>query len=54
MQYLSISQAAARLSVSKDTIRRAIKDGRLPAFMVVGRWRIAADDLERLKVHRYQ
>lgn len=48
MEYLTLPEAAARLGVSHDTIRRAIKGGRLPAVLVAGRYRILADDLRRL------
>lgn len=48
MEYLTIPEAAARLGVSQDTIRRAIKDGRLPAVTIAGRYRIAPADLHRL------
>ena len=48
MEYLTIPEAAARLGVSQDTIRRAIKGGTLPAVLIARRYRIRPDDLGRL------
>ncbi|WP_216903381.1 excisionase family DNA-binding protein [Nocardia alni] len=44
--YLSIKSAAARASVSTDTIRRMIADGALPAYRFRGQVRIAAEDVD--------
>ena len=48
-QYVSIAQAAARYSVSRDYIRHRITDGSLPAFRSGRRIiRIRTTDLEHL------
>ena len=44
---LPLASAAELAGVSEDTIRRRISDGSLPARKVAGRWKIAADDLQR-------
>lgn len=50
VEYLTVKDAAYRLGVHENTIRRAIKDGRLAAGRVGARgaWRIEADALDRL------
>jgi excisionase family DNA binding protein len=44
---LSPKAAAARVSLSRATIYRAIRDGDLPARPVRGQWRIEREDLDR-------
>jgi excisionase family DNA binding protein len=46
--HLTISEAAARLRCSPDTIRRRIKAGALPAVLFAGKYRIAVEDLDGL------
>ncbi|WP_109527671.1 MULTISPECIES: excisionase family DNA-binding protein [Nocardia] len=46
-RYVSIGFAAHRASVSKDTIRRMIADGTLPAYRFRGQIRIAIDDIDK-------
>nr|WP_280334275.1 excisionase family DNA-binding protein [Nocardia wallacei] len=46
-RYVSIGAAAERASVSKDTIRRMIADGSLPAYRFRGQIRIAVEDIDR-------
>ena len=48
--YLTVNEAASRLGVHRNTIRRAIKDGRLAAGRVGtrGAWRIETNALDRL------
>ena len=48
MLLLSYSEAAARLGVSEQTIRRRVKDGSLPEIRQGTRPRIRLTDLERL------
>lgn len=45
---LTVAQVAARWQLSEYTIRRYIKEGRLPAMKTPGkgRWRIRAEDAE--------
>lgn len=33
--------------VSDKTLRRAILDGRLPAFFILGKYRVTTEDLDR-------
>ncbi|WP_435592761.1 excisionase family DNA-binding protein [Nocardia sp. bgisy118] len=44
---MSIKFAAERASVSKDTIRRMIADGNLPAYRFRGQIRIAVEDVDK-------
>lgn len=46
-RYVSIGFAAHRASVSKDTIRRMIADGALPAYRFRGQIRIAIEDIDK-------
>jgi len=46
---LSISQAADRLGVHPNTVRRLIKSKRLPAYQLVRQWRITTEAIERLR-----
>lgn len=47
-RFLTIPEAAARLGVSADTIRRRIKAKELPAVLFAGRYRIAVSDVDAL------
>ncbi len=47
-EVLSLPEAAFALRVSKDTVRRMIKSGQLPAFKVRGVWRVKREELERI------
>ncbi|WP_369801583.1 excisionase family DNA-binding protein [Nocardia sp. NRRL WC-3656] len=42
-----MAEAAQRASVSRDTIRRMIADGQLPAYTFRGQVRIAAEDIDK-------
>jgi len=44
-QFLSVQEIADRLSVSKSTIQRHIKNGRLPSVLIGGSRRVREDDL---------
>ncbi|MBF4998658.1 excisionase family DNA-binding protein [Nocardia sp. BSTN01] len=46
-RYVSIAEAAQRASVNRDTIRRMIADGQLPAYRFRGQVRIAAEDIDK-------
>lgn len=46
-RYVSIGDAADRASVSKDTIRRMIAEGSLPAYRFRGQIRIAIEDIDK-------
>ncbi|MFF0501616.1 excisionase family DNA-binding protein [Nocardia aobensis] len=45
--YVSIAEAAQRASVSRDTIRRMIADGQLPAHRFRGQVRSAVEDIDK-------
>lgn len=45
---LTIPEAAARLGVSPDTIRRRIQAKELPAAKFAGKWRIRLTDVDAL------
>lgn len=47
-KFLTIPEAAVRLGVSADTIRRRIRTGELPAHLFARKYRIAVDDLDAL------
>lgn len=46
--YLTIPEAALRVGVSPDTIRRRVKSGALPAGFFAGKFRIRVEDLDEL------
>ena len=51
-EFYTVGEAAALLRVHPETLRRAIRDGRLRAVKlatVKGRYRIPAEELERFK-----
>jgi excisionase family DNA binding protein len=43
--YLTINQSAEQLNVAYNTIRNAILAGKLPAYKIMGTYRIDPDDL---------
>jgi excisionase family DNA binding protein len=48
-EFYSVTQVAAFLDVSESSVRRLIRDGRLPACRTPrGRWQIAGVSLETL------
>ena len=47
---LSPSQVATRIGTTTRSVQRWIKDGRLPARRVGGRWRVASDALDAFVV----
>lgn len=52
--YLSIKAAANELAVSELTVRRGIKEGRIPAVEVGGVWRIPPSYFEQLEFSAYR
>lgn len=44
-QFLTMVEAAQRVGVSFQTIRRRVKDGVIPAVLLAGKWRIREDHL---------
>ena len=53
-QHISISEAAGRLSVSDDTVRRLIKKGSIPAIKVGAQYRIDETRLTLQLSHQHQ
>jgi excisionase family DNA binding protein len=50
--YLTVEEIAKQLKVSPDTVRRWIREGRLPAIDLIGQYRIRRDDYERFLEQR--
>jgi excisionase family DNA binding protein len=46
IKYLTLSEVASILKISRPTLLRIINDGQIPAFKVAGQWRIAESRLE--------
>jgi len=46
-EYVSPIEAAERLEVDRRSVYRWVREGRLRAAKVGGRWRIATEDLDR-------
>ena len=53
MTYRSIRSAAGELGLSQLSVRRAIRQGRIPAVEVGGVWRIPASYFEELEARAY-
>jgi len=53
MTYRSIRSAAGELGISQLTVRRAIRQGRIPAVEVGGVWRIPPSYFEELESRAY-
>ena len=54
---LTVTEAAERLRVNPETIRRMLRDGRLHGVQPVGRrggWRIPSSEVERLARGGYE
>jgi excisionase family DNA binding protein len=47
-QWLDADETAASLQITKATLYKLVKDGRLPADKVSGRWRFTRDAIEEL------
>ena len=50
--WLSTTQAAGQLGITDRAVRLAIRQGRLPAEQVDGRWRISKEDVEHYRAAR--
>ena len=50
--YLTVEEIARQLKVSPDTVRRWIREGRLPAIDLIGQYRIRLEDYERFLEQR--
>lgn len=46
-RFLTAAEAAERMRVSKMTVYRLIRSGKLPAFQIGKAYRVREDDLER-------
>jgi excisionase family DNA binding protein len=51
-KYLSVSEAAERLGVTRQAVQYFIQTGRLEATWILGRWGIPAEAITRLKRQR--
>ena len=45
--YADVLQAGARLSIHPDSVRRLIRQGKIPAFKFSNKWLIKKDELEQ-------
>ena len=45
--YLTVEEITKQLRVSQDTVRRWIREGRLPAIDLIGQYRIKREDYEK-------
>lgn len=50
--FLTVEEIARQLRVSQDTVRRWIRDGRLPAIDLIGQYRIRREDYEKFLEQR--
>jgi excisionase family DNA binding protein len=50
--YLTVEEIAKQLRVSPDTVRRWIRERRLPAIDLIGQYRIRREDYERFLEQR--
>lgn len=54
-QLLTVRETAERLRFSQSAVYRALEDGKLPGYKVLGRWRVDVDELEAwMREHRPQ
>lgn len=51
-QWMSTTQASDSLGITDRAVRLAIRDQRLPAEQVGGRWRISREDVEHYRAAR--
>ena len=45
--YADIVEAGARLCIHPDSVRRLIRQGKIPAFKFANKWLIRKDELEQ-------
>jgi len=45
--YADLLEAGARLSIHPDSVRRLIRQGKIPAFKFANKWLIRRDELEQ-------
>ncbi len=45
--YADVLEAGARLSIHPDSVRRLIRQGKIPAFKFANKWLIRKDELEQ-------
>ena len=50
--YLTVEEIAKQLRVSQDTVRRWIRDGKLPAIDLIGQYHIRREDYEKFLEQR--
>lgn len=47
-QWLDAEETAASLQITKATLYKLVRDGRVPASKISGRWRFTRDAIEAL------
>jgi excisionase family DNA binding protein len=45
--YADLLEAGSRLSIHPDSVRRLIRQGKIPAFKFANKWLIRRDELEQ-------
>ena len=45
--YAGVLEAGTRLSIHPDSVRRLIRQGKIPAFKFANKWLIRKDELEQ-------
>ena len=45
--YADLLEAGSRLSIHPDSVRRLIRQGKIPAFKFANKWLIRKDELEQ-------
>jgi len=45
--YADVLEAGARLCIHPDSVRRLIRQGKIPAFKFANKWLISKDELEQ-------
>lgn len=45
--YAGLLEAGSRLSIHPDSVRRLIRQGKIPAFKFANKWLIRKDELEQ-------
>ncbi len=48
VKFLSVEEVSAMLRISPQTIRKHIREGKLPAARIGAKWRMRKSDLEAL------
>jgi excisionase family DNA binding protein len=52
--FLTVSQAADRIGITRQAVQQLIESKRLPAFWMLERWAIPANEVTRYKREKQQ